>query len=477
MHTKIGISNEIKASDHLVILADKDDFDWADLYLSNAQSKALMQAAADGLGHVHFPQVKRHVFVQFLKETSDETANREDARLAGAGLLKLVKHYKVKSLTVLNTCYNNCSLEFVEGMTLANYQFLKYFKDAKKRKSSLRKIALFKESASKKAVKSLKASIEGTELARTLVNEPLSYLTAEKLGEEIRAAGERYGFETEVLGMDKIQALKMGGLLAVNKGSIDPPTFSIMEWKPKNAKNSQPIVLVGKGVVYDTGGMSLKPTAKSMDFMKCDMGGAATVIGIFAAAASNNLPVHLIGLIPATDNRPGQNAYVPGDVVTMHSGSTVEVLNTDAEGRMLLADALHFAKKFKPELVMDFATLTGHAAMILGDQGICYMGNAEQSIKDKMERSGQEVYERLVEFPMWREFGDMLKSHVADLKNIGPRAAGSITAGKFLEHFTDYPWLHFDIAGPSYVFSPKGYQTVEGTGVGVRLIYDFLKNY
>ena len=158
----------------------------------------------------------------------------------------------------------------------------------------------------------------------------------------------------------------MGGLLAVNKGSVDPATFTIMEWKPENARNSKPIVLVGKGIVYDTGGLSLKPTANSMDLMKCDMGGAAAVSGAIYAIAKNNLPIHVIALVPATDNRPGGDAYAPGDVITMYSGKTVEVLNTDAEGRMILADALAYAKKFKPEVVIDLATLTGAAAVAVG---------------------------------------------------------------------------------------------------------------
>ena len=177
-----------------------------------------------------------------------------------------------------------------------------------------------------------------------------------------------------------------------------------MEWKPKNASNIQPIVLVGKGIVYDTGGLSLKPTANSMDIMKCDMGGSAAVVGTMYAIAKAKLKVHVVGLVPATDNRPSGNAYAPGDVITMHDGSTVEVLNTDAEGRLILADALSYAKKYKPEIVIDLATLTGAAARAIGKQGIVAMGNDQKTLSE-LKESGHRVHERLAEFP----FGKNIK--------------------------------------------------------------------
>jgi len=278
---------------------------------------------------------------------------------------------------------------------------LKYYKDAEKRKKKLQKISVHK--ADEKAVSQLNIVLEATAIARDLVNEPLSYLTAQKFSEEIAGMSKEAGFTLEVFDKEKITALKMGGLLAVNRGSFGPPTFNIL-----------------------------------MDFMKSDMGGAAAVACGMYAIAKAKLPIHVVTLVPATDNRPGNEAYVPGDVVTMHSGATVEVLNTDAEGRMILADALHFAKKYDPELVMDFATLTGSAARAIGGQGIVYMGTADRSIKDKIEKSGLAVQERLVEFPLWEEYNELLKSDVADIKNIGGPSAGAITAGLFLNHFIDY---------------------------------------
>jgi leucyl aminopeptidase len=249
-----------------------------------------------------------------------------------------------------------------------------------------------------------------------------------------------------------------------------------MEYKPEGAVNSKPIVFVGKGVVYDTGGLSLKPTS-SMDTMKCDMSGAAAVASAIYAIALAKLPVYVVALVPATDNRPDGNAYVPGDIITMMDGTTVEVLNTDAEGRLILADALTYAKKYDPLLVIDIATLTGAAEAALGRIGIAGMHNKAESYFPQLVKSSFSVCERIAEFPFWDDYEELLKSEIADLKNIGGKFAGAITAGKFLQHFTDYPWIHLDIAGPAFIDKRDSYRTVGGTGVGVRLLFDFVKGF
>ena len=401
----------------------------------------------------------------------------EDSRKGGYSLNKFLNGQKAKEAALFNASSSTeLSAAFIEGFLLTNYQFLKY-KTTDKKENTLVKLNVDGRSSDKKTLDDITNLVDANFFARTLVNEPLSFLTAEQLGAEIKKAGAKHGFKVDVFNKKKIEALKMGGLLSVNKGSIDPPTFTVLEWKPANRKNKKPIVLVGKGVVYDTGGLSLKPTPNSMDMMKCDMAGAAAVAGIFKAAATLKLPVHLIGLIPATDNRPGMNAYVPGDVVKMMSGLNVEMLNADAEGRMILADALHYAKQFKPELVIDFATLTGAAVRAIGAVATAYMGTANDDIKKKLEQSADHVYERLIHFPLWDEYGDWIKSDVADIKNVGPGEAGHITAGKFLEHFVDYPWLHLDIAGSAYQMKEDNYRGKYGTAVGVRMITDFLKKY
>ncbi len=461
-----------------MIISDDSNLEWADHYLDPGQITVLATGIRNEVREFIFPGSDRFVCILVLKDEKDETYAREDARIDAADLLEKINGYKLKEIGVVNHSEVNRTYEVLEGLLLGNYKFLKHFSNKDKKRNSLEKVSVHSGSMSEADVSKLNTVVSATCTARDFVNEPHSHMNAVTFSEAVKALGEQYeGLEVEVYDKQQIIDLGMGGLLSVNLGSVLPPTFNIMEWMPENAKNKKPIILVGKGVMFDTGGVSLKPTANSMDYMKCDMAGSAAVVGIMKAVADAKLPLNIVGLVGATDNRPGQDAYVPGDVITTMSGITVEVLNTDAEGRMTLADSLHYAKKYDPELVLDFATLTGSAARAIGPDGICYMGNADSKIKHALEVSGRKVYERLVEFPMWREYGDAIKSDIADIKNLGGPYAGMITAGKFLEHFTDYPWLHFDIAGPSYLHKKSGYRTKEGTGVGVRLIFDFLENY
>ncbi len=313
--------------------------------------------------------------------------------------------------------------------------------------------------------------------ARDMVNLPLSHLNAEQFAQQISELLSPIGVRVDILEKSKIEALKMGGLLSVNKGSIDPPTFTIAEYKPEGYKNKKPIILIGKGVVYDTGGLSLKPTPGSMDCMKSDMAGAAAVVGALCLAAKQKLKLHIVALVPATDNRPGMNAYTPGDVITMFNGTTVEVLNTDAEGRMILADALSYSEKYNPELVIDAATLTGSAVRAIGTHAAIVMGNAKDEVFNKLEKAGVQTHERVVRFPFWDEYKEDMKSKIADLKNIGGPNGGMISAGKFLETFVKAPYVHMDVAGPTWLDAKENYKGVDGTGYGVRLLYQFLKNY
>jgi leucyl aminopeptidase len=318
---------------------------------------------------------------------------------------------------------------------------------------------------------------DAVKTARNWVNEPVNSLNAQGLGEAFQALGQSLGFKVEVFGEAQIESLKMGGLLAVNRGSQEPPTFSVLEYKPATAKNQQPIVLVGKGVVFDTGGLSLKPTPNSMDMMKCDMGGAAVVGAVFEAIAKLQWPIWVVGLVPSTDNRPGEMATCPGDIITMYDGTTVEVLNTDAEGRLILADALTFAKKYEPQLVIDYATLTGAAARALGTYGSALMAQAPDSVVKSLKKAGENTYERLAELPLWEEYYEEITGGIADLKNLGKGEGGAQSAAMFLRHFTDYPWAHIDIAGTAFSTSPSHYTPKGGTGVGVRLTLEFLRQY
>ncbi len=467
-----------QTNDTQVLLIDKDSLDQVQQALSPVEMSFLRDAVGREVKTCFFPRAQGAAFVRLLAPHAEENAAAEEARLAGNELLRDLRQYKIESISIRNFCKNDRLLSFAEGLALGSYQFLKYFSKPDKKEHSLREIRLIGPAPA--AVAELDSLLEAVFLARTLVNEPQSHFNAIELAEAAEAAGATYGFSVEVLGKEKLESLKMGGLLAVNRASEVPAQFIVLEYNPEaqTVRNPEsPIVLIGKGVVYDTGGLSLKPS-EGMDYMKCDMAGAAAVIGTMAVAARNRLPLRLVGLIPATDNKIGERAVAPGDVIRMYSGTTVEVVNTDAEGRLILADALHYAKKYKPELVLDFATLTGAAVRALGSQAICYMGTAPQTAKTALEASGLRTYERLVELPLWKEYGDELKSNIADLRNVGTGNAGMITAGKFLEHFAgDLPWLHLDIAGPAYLRHANGYRTKEGTGVGVRLLYDFLKKY
>ncbi len=364
-------------------------------------------------------------------------------------------------------------LSFLEGLMLGNYQFVKY--KSEKNANTLDTAFLTGDVPKPADLKSLNNVVASNFIARDLINEPVIYMNTIQLAKEIAKFGKKSGFSVKILKKAEIIKLKMGGLLGVNRGSIDPPIFAIMEWKPAKVKNKKPIVLVGKGVVYDTGGYNIK-TGTHMATMKCDMSGAAAVIGTMNAVSSNNLPLHVIGLVPATDNRINNNALVADDVIKMYDGTTVEILNTDAEGRLILGDALAYAKKYNPSLVIDLATLTGAAAAITGSFGTALVGTASDKEKNDLKKSGDITYERVGELPYWDEYGDLIKSSIADIKNIGGPTGGTMTAGKFLEHFTDYPWMHLDIAGPAFISKKDGYKSEGGTGVGVRLLYNFLKS-
>lgn len=323
---------------------------------------------------------------------------------------------------------------------------------------------------------------DGACTARDLVNRSPDEKTARQFADAIVASGKAHGYQVETWGEDRIREEGMGGLLAVNRGSFDPPTVSVATWAPDDAVNDDPVVLVGKGVVFDTGGLSLKDTKDSMDMMKADLGGAAAIVGALEALAELDVPLHVVGLLPATDNRPGRKAYVPGDVVRMHSGATVEVTNTDAEGRLLLADALSYAADtYDPEMIVDVATLTGSCVVALGQAAAGVMTSETDAAAERLysiQRAGERTGERVHPLPMYDAYKEHLESEIADLKNVGGRKAGAITAGKFLEHFVgDSPWLHLDIAGPAFRKTAQAYQPKGGTGFGVRLLVDYLSNY
>lgn len=408
-------------------------------------------------------------------DCEDDFKFTEKLRVAGFEIYTTLKSGDINNVQVfsIGTQQEN-SLLVAEGIALSFYDFDKYKTDRKERTLD---INIVSETLNSENTSELENIIKSTFIARDFTNEPHSYLNTIQYGKDLDKFCQEFGVKYTSFDKKKITELKMGGLLAVNQGSKIPPLFNILEYKPENAVNSKPLVLVGKGVVYDTGGLSLKPTANSMDIMKCDMGGSAAVAGAIYAIAQNKLPVHVVSLIAATDNWIGEDAYAPGDVITMYNGKTVEVLNTDAEGRLTLGDALTYADELDPELVIDLATLTGAAARAIGKEASVVMGNAPAEVMVMLQESGMKTHERLVEFPLYDEYKEDIKSPIADMKNLGGAEAGATTAGIFLQNFTKSPWIHIDIAGTAFIMSQDKYRGKQGTGVGVRLLYQFVKDY
>ena len=401
-------------------------------------------------------------FVVLLNEK-----NQEKNRKLGAEFMDRI----LESIVLIDYSSNSKGvISFLEGMMLKEYTFNKY-----KTKVDVQEIraVLSSSNVSMENIQELTSLVSGVFQARDWVNEPVNKLTTSQYVKEIKSL-KSIGVFVEVFRKSKLEALNMGGILGVNQGSHDEAALVKSEWKPKKPKNQKPIVLVGKGVLFDTGGINIK-TGNFMSDMKADMGGASTVLGVLKLIATQELPIHVIVLTPITENRINGKELVPGDVIKMHSGKTVEVLNTDAEGRLILADALTFAKKFNPLLVIDAATLTGSAYRITANHGAVIMGTDEKNIK-ALKKAGEEVYERLIELPMWEEFEETLKSSVADITNLGSSEGQAICAGFFLRNFIDYPWIHLDIAGAAFRNSESSYLPKGGTGFGVRLLYQFFKN-
>jgi leucyl aminopeptidase len=322
--------------------------------------------------------------------------------------------------------------------------------------------------ASEAAVRRGAAIAEGILLARDLGNMPGNLCTPAYLAEQAREAGGRHGFQVSVLEQDELEQLGMGAFLAVARGSRQAPKLIVMEYHG-GARESQPVVLVGKGITFDAGGISIKP-ASEMDEMKFDMCGAASVFGALRAAALMKLPLHVIGIIPATENMPDGSAIKPGDVVTTMSGQTVEILDTDAEGRLVLCDALTYAQRYQPAAVIDVATLTGEIVSALGDVATGLFAN-DDALAREVLAAGESAWDRAWQMPLWDEYQETLKSSIADLPNIGSRADCVVTSACFLSRFTKaYPWVHLDVAGTaSRSGADKG-----ATGRPVALLAHFL---
>ncbi len=367
---------------------------------------------------------------------------------------------------------------FVEGFQLAGYRFARYTSD-EKNKRTVSALTLVDDALDPATMRGPLAVVEASVAevfgARDLVNEPASVKTPTFLGEQAtRRAGEIEGLSAEVWGPKRLAKEGLTGLLAVARGSHEEPRFIQLRWAGKDAHRR--LALVGKAITFDSGGLSLKPP-KSMETMKYDMAGGAAVLGAVAAAARLRLPVDVTAYVPATENLPGSRAQKPGDIIRYLNGKTVEVLNTDAEGRLVLADALALASREKPDAIIDLATLTGAARIALGSLVACVMGN-DQGLVDSLIAAGQSAGEPLWQLPLVREYRDDLKSPIADLKNVSSGGeAGSIIGGLFLQEFVDgAAWAHLDIAGPAFTEKDLPHAPRGATGFGVRLLVRYLQD-
>lgn len=419
-----------------------------------------------------FDRLPYHLyFVSFNSEKPAAEA-QEQLRRSAAEVLGKMKEWRPESaaVTAVGTLPEEVAA-FVEGMTLADYSFDRYRNKDVWHLKRLDIDSMFIKPAELEAAQRLWNRIFW---CREWVNMPVQDLNAASFADELAAvASDLEGVTCTVMDKRQIESLRMGGLLAVNRGSVDEPRFVVLEYKGSDDK---PVALVGKGVMYDTGGLNIKPE-DYMTEMKSDMAGAATMASVLFAAADNRLPVHLLVFLPLTDNRPGFNAYAADDILTMYDGTTVEVVNTDAEGRLILADAIAYAvKNYQPRLVIDAATLTGAAVRAIGTFGIAAMQTSADNELSMLKLLGEQVGERIVEFPMWDDYDDLLKSEVADLRNCGTvPQAGAITAGKFLAHFSTTPYVHLDIAGVAFFSKAQHYYGPGASGFGIRLLYAFLQ--
>ena len=361
-------------------------------------------------------------------------------------------------------------LAIMEGL----YRFDRMKSKPPETKRALRKVALHVPrrgdiAAGEAAAKRARAISEGVHLARDLGNLPANVCTPSHLAAEAQDLARQHGLACQVLDQKDLEKLGMGAFLAVARGSRQPPKLIVLEHRGAKKKDSPPVVLVGKGVTFDTGGISLKPAAE-MDEMKFDMCGAASVLGTMKAAALMKLPLNVVGIVPATENMPGGNAVKPGDIVTTMSGKTVEILNTDAEGRLILCDALTYAERYKPAAVVDIATLTGAMVIALGHVATGLFANRDPLARE-LVHAGEAAWDRAWHLPLWEDYQEGLKSNFADIPNIGSRAGGAITAACFLERFAKaYPWAHLDIAGTAW----KSGHEKGATGRPVALLANFL---
>jgi leucyl aminopeptidase len=478
MHVDITRDARLSKFDHLFVLIAEGD---RDLSVPDAVTALIAEAKFEGRGDESLTilaKEPRKVTLIGLGKREAMTHRGVRGAITSAG--RIAKKHRDAKIAVLfpytlpDKDDDETALVLADALAQSDYKYDAYItpkKDQKKIAITATLIAPIADA--KRLAPRAKALASAVRTVRDLGNTPANIMTPTRLAERAAEVCAEVGVRCTIYGRRDIQRMKMGGLIAVNRGSIEEPRFVVMEHAPRRAKLH--VALVGKGITFDSGGISIKP-AEKMEEMKFDMCGAAAVIGIMEAAARLELPVKITGIFAATDNLPSGSAYKPGEIITMMNGKTVEIVNTDAEGRMILGDALHYASNLKPDHLIDYATLTGACVVALGSEASGLFSNNDELAR-KLIESGERVGERVWRLPAWDEYKELIRSEWADMKNSGGRWGGAITAAVFLKEFVDCPsWAHLDIAGTAYADSETPREARGATGAGVRVTVDFLQS-
>ncbi len=450
-------------------------------FCAKDEEMALVYPEESALGKTY--QAKRLLIVGLgdLAEKKDELDFREQLRVVGGNIAAKIKEYKAEDVLIgscpkLSLGAAEVAGLLAEGILLGGYRFDKYKKkDEEETWHGMKKLSFAAETGAatmRKAVQRAASLAAAVMQARDMANEPGNRWNAVQFAEHAEKLAEQLPLSCTILEKEDMVKLGMGGILGVNKGSAEPPKLVILDYAPAKAKKT--IVLVGKGLTFDSGGISIKP-AQGMQDMKYDMCGGAAVLGAMQAIAHEKPAVRVIGLVPSTDNMSGGSALKPGDIIRHYGGLTSEIINTDAEGRLILADAISYAvKNFKPDLLIDIATLTGAVIIGLGHHRTGLLSN-DDALAEKLLAAGKRSGEPLWRLPLGKEYTKQLKSEVADMKNTGGRPAGTITAAAYLEHFVDEtPWVHLDVAGTAWNCTEKSYIPKGPSGIMVRTLFELI---
>jgi leucyl aminopeptidase len=477
---QIHITRDLKPSkvDHLFVLLAEGQHD-AELpeNVQKAIRESKFEGRSDEVLTLLVGQPRKVTLIGLGKADAITHRNARAAITAAGRTAKKHRDAKIALLfpyTFPRMSEDETALAVADALAQSDYKYDTYITVKKDQKRISIDATLVAPSADVKRVDPLARAIaQAVNTVRDLGNAPSNVITPSRLAERAAEVCKTVGVKCTVYGRREIERMKMGGLIAVNRGSIEDPRFVVMEYAPKKA--SKHVALVGKGITFDSGGISIKPSER-MEEMKFDMCGAAAVIGVIEAAAKLKIPVKVTGIFAATDNLPSGSAYKPGEIITMMSGKTVEIVNTDAEGRMILGDALHYASQLKPDHILDYATLTGACVVALGSDAAGLFTNNDE-LAQKLIESGERTGERVWRLPVWDDYKDLIRSEWADMKNSGGRWGGAISAAMFLKEFVDCPsWAHLDIAGTAYAESENPREARGANGAGVRVTVDFLRS-